>query len=145
MSKKNLKIKTSGTTNTVISYGKSVVKTSNQWDVKLSWKDLKKVAKKAVKEGLSFEQFLCKVGLHHLQNEKAAIKLRKKFNALRESKEVDEREHELNMTRIESVYDHQEQVQEAERAFVQDALEKYRKSNGNCYVHCPTTGNTNKK
>ena len=148
MSKKSLKIKTVGQNKTEISYGHSIIKTSNQWDVKLHWKDIKKLAKKAIREGLGFEEFLNKLGLQHLQNQKQAAKLREKFNALREVQETQDREHDIKMDHIEKAYDNMEHCQNlsdaAERAFIEDALKKYRASGGNVYVHCPATGNTNK-
>ena len=145
MSKKNLKIKTTGTVNTEISYGASTVKSSNSWEVKLHWKDLKKFAKKAIKikEGLSFEEFLCKCGLEHLQNEKAASKLRRKFDSLRETQEKQSRDHDIKMEHISRTYDNTERCQNLSDAAIFNALKK-RASDGNVYVHCPTTGNTNK-
>lgn len=129
--KNNIVITTAGTNTSTIKFNKSHSKVKTVYNVKLSWKDIKKLAKKCIKESISFEEFMTKLGMKHLINSKEALKIKKKYNKLQEEYEKESTRHDGALDDI----DERRNLEEKIRSLSNEDLkmfEEFLKCHHNC-------------
>ena len=129
MAKKNktFTIKATGTNTISVECGKSHSFTTVSYDMDLKWSDVKKVAKKVIKDGMDFESFLIRIGADHLQNEKLCAKLQKKFNKLQKKHDENFYEREGEKQKAENCADINERLEDMRYEELRKELDSIRK------------------